>query len=82
MSRTVPHTWCDKCDKRGFYDEHDADKALGKAQTKRNRTFDRNSAGTRRGMKRESRHYECGNGFYHLTEESRRVFARYAGQAA
>lgn len=74
-NKTVPFAKC-PCGKRGFEDEQVAEKALGKAQTKRNRAGDK--AGTRRGLKRESRTYWCAAGdVYHLTEQSRRT---YAGQ--
>jgi hypothetical protein len=66
----VPHDWCEGCQKRGFYDEHDAIKALGRARTHRNRLADQ--AGTRRGLYRENRFYECPDGLYHLTSMSRR----------
>ena len=80
MGHTVPWIQC-PCGKRGFEDEHDAEKALGRAQTKRNRIFDR-SAASRRGMKRESRFYECDSGLFHLTEQSRKVFQSYTFASA
>ena len=68
---TVPHDWCECCDKRAFYDEHDARKALGRARTHRNRQAD--AYGTRRGLYRENRVYECpASNLYHLTSMSRR----------
>ncbi|MFC4089320.1 hypothetical protein [Micromonospora sp. GCM10011541] len=68
---TVDHIWCPDCQKRGFESQHLASKALGKAQTKRNRLADK--AGTRRGMNRENRFYnDCPNGLFHLTGMSRR----------
>lgn len=68
----MAHEIC-PCGKRGFADEQDADKALGRARTLRNRTFDRN-APSRRGMVRENRYYECheDGGLLHLTSQSRR----------
>jgi hypothetical protein len=66
----VPYVWCEACSKRGFYDEHDADKALGRARAYRSRLADK--AGTRRGMYRENRYYTCQLGWYHLTSMSRR----------
>lgn len=67
---TVPSAPC-ACGKKGF-EEHAIDKALGKAQAKRNRTFDK--SGSRRGMVRESRFYECEESdLFHLTSMSRRV---------
>ena len=68
--RTVPHDWCGLCEKRGFHTEHDADKALGRARTSRNRQADR--VGTRRGMYRENRRYPCDNGYFHLSSMNRR----------
>ncbi|GGN40247.1 hypothetical protein FHR83_007078 [Actinoplanes campanulatus] len=68
--KTVSHTWCDTCEKRGFTCEHDASKALGRARTHRSRAADK--AGTRRGMRVENRHYECPAGLWHLTGMSRR----------
>jgi hypothetical protein len=76
-NKTVEYEQC-MCGKRGWDDERDADKALGKAQTKRNRAGDK--TGTRRGLKRESRFYYCPIGdMFHLTEQSRRTFDSYAG---
>ncbi|WP_411120573.1 hypothetical protein [Streptomyces sp. x-19] len=63
--------------KRGYDDERVAEKALGKAQAKRHRAGDRK--GTRRGLHRENRFYECSFGLYHLTSQSR---AAYYGAAA
>jgi hypothetical protein len=67
---TVPWTWCPRCGKRGFDCEHDALKALGRAQAKRDRLFEHNPS--RRGLIRENRVYECPEGLYHLTSQSRR----------
>ncbi|NEA50422.1 hypothetical protein [Streptomyces sp. SID10815] len=63
--------------KRGYEDEHVAAKALGKAQAKRHRAGDRK--GTRRGLHRENRFYECSYGMFHLTSQSRMA---YQGAAA
>lgn len=72
---TVPFVKCE-CGKRGFEDEHDAEKALGKARAKRERTFA--GAESRRGMYRENRTYWCEVGeVFHLTEQSRRSFETY-----
>lgn len=69
-STTVPFVIC-PCGKRGWYDEDDAEKALGKARTKRERSADKGP--TRRGMYRENRIYYCIAGdLHHLTEKSRR----------
>ncbi|MCG8926618.1 hypothetical protein [Lentzea sp. CC55] len=71
--KTVSHVWCEPCNKRGFEDEHDAEKALGRARARRERWADQNNPASRRGMKRENRIYECPEGLLHLTEQSRRV---------
>jgi hypothetical protein len=78
-SKTVPFINC-ICGKRGWSEVEDACKALGKAQTKRNRAGDK--SGSRRGIKRESRTYLCPLGdCFHLTEQSRRTFNGYATDA-
>lgn len=66
--KTVEHVWCSSCGKRGFAIERLADRALGRARAKRNRMGD--ARGTRRGLTRESRFYECPEGLFHLTHES------------
>ncbi|MFG2923924.1 hypothetical protein ACGFYA_20790 [Streptomyces sp. NPDC048305] len=48
---------------------HNAEKALGKAQSKRSRRAD--AIGTRRGSKIEHRVYACEEGGWHLTSQSR-----------
>jgi hypothetical protein len=64
-NKTVAYAQC-ACGKRGWYEEGDAGKALGKAQTKRNREGDR--VGSRRGLERETRTYYCARGdLFHLT---------------
>lgn len=78
--RAVPWTWCARCGKRAFACEHDALKALGRAQTKRNRLADRSLS--RRGQVRENRAYECPEGLYHLTSQSRRRHQATADIAA
>jgi hypothetical protein len=55
--------------KRGFLTERDAEKALGRARAKRSRQGE--ARGTMRGLKVESRWYQCDEGGYHLTSESR-----------
>lgn len=73
MTKCVPYEVCG-CGKRGFYDEHDAARSLGRAQTKRDRAA--RAWPSRRGMVRESRYYECpSSGLYHLTSESKRKAA-------
>jgi hypothetical protein len=56
---------------RGFSDTRLADRALGRAQAKRNRRADQR--GTRRGMERENRFFECSYGQFHLTQQSKRA---------
>ncbi|MFI0985049.1 hypothetical protein [Streptomyces exfoliatus] len=63
--------------KRAYEDERTAEKALGRAQAMRHRVGDRK--GTRRGLYRENRHYQCVYGMWHLTAQSR---AEYLGAAA
>jgi hypothetical protein len=78
--KTVPYSTC-QCGKRGWDDDHEAGKALGKARAKRERLADK--GGSRRGMKRENRTYVCPmSGLLHLTEQSRRTYTSYAGLAA
>lgn len=68
---TVPFDMC-PCGKRGWHDERDAEKALGRARAKRNRQYDKNGM-SRRGMVRENRLYLCHEGdLYHLTSQSAR----------
>ncbi|MFE7124064.1 hypothetical protein [Streptomyces sp. NPDC057617] len=74
---TVEFRTCECGAKRGYEDERLASKALGKAQAKRHRAGDRK--GTRRGLLRENRFYECDYGMYHLTSQSR---AAHFGAAA
>ena len=73
--KTVPYKPC-PCGKRDFGNEHQADKALGRARAKRSRLAQRN--GTRRGMVIESRYYMCDFGGYHLTQQSRRQYMAVA----
>lgn len=76
--KTVQYIPC-PCGKRGFEDERLADKALGRAQTKRNRAGDR--AGSRRGIKREGRYYLCDRSdLYHLTNQSHASYNGIQGQ--
>jgi hypothetical protein len=52
------------CGKRGFDTEREALKTLGQIQTHRRRK------GPVRGIKMETRAYECEWGYWHLTSES------------
>lgn len=63
------------CGKRSFHSEHDAERALGRTQSKRSRRAD--ARGTRRGMQVEGRYYICPDAegeVYHLTHLSRRQY--------
>lgn len=78
--KTVEFDRC-PCGKRGFSNRILAEKALGRARTKRTRTVP--AGASRRGMKIENRIYLCpDSGMFHLTEQSRRTFESYAGMAA
>lgn len=70
--KTVPHRHCRSCGKRGFTSERDAEKALGRAQAKRSRTAA--SQGTGRGIRTETRWYQCDEGLFHLTSENRKTY--------
>lgn len=70
--KIVEHRACPCGSKRGFASEQLAEKALGRAQAKRNRAADK--AGTRRGMHIESRYFECSEGMLHLTSQSKRSY--------
>jgi hypothetical protein len=63
--------------KRGFESRQRAEKALGRAQTKRARRAD--AHGTRRGLEVEHRAYLCEAGAWHLTKESRKSFEMRQG---
>lgn len=71
-TKTVEHRSCRCGVKRGFASERLADKALGRAQAKRDRAAE--ARGTRRGSHRESRYYQCDFSMFHLTSESRRSY--------
>jgi len=71
-NKTVDWRSCECGVKRGFTSRTEADKAMGRAQTKRTRRAD--SAGTRRGLKVERRTYECDYGMWHLTSENRSTY--------
>ncbi|MEU3050901.1 hypothetical protein ABZ705_31135 [Streptomyces sp. NPDC006984] len=75
--RAVAFSRCQCGKERGYDDERTAEKALGRAQAKRDRAGTRK--GTRRGLYRENRFYECDYGMWHLTSQSR---AEYLGAAA
>ncbi|MFE5971422.1 hypothetical protein ACFQ64_04585 [Streptomyces sp. NPDC056460] len=70
--KTVEFHTCECSGKRGFADVRAAEKALGRAQAKRDRTAERR--GQRRAIDRENRIYQCDFGMWHLTKQSRRSF--------
>ncbi|MFI1655651.1 hypothetical protein ACH4ZU_12190 [Streptomyces sp. NPDC020472] len=75
--KTVDFYSCNCSGKRAFPDKRSAEKALGRAQAKRDR-----QAQTIRGrgpINRENRVYECEFSMWHLTKQSR---ASYLGAAA
>jgi len=59
--------------KRDFMSKRNAEKNLGRARAKRTRRAD--AHGTRRGLKVEGRVYQCPEGGWHLTSESRSSYA-------
>lgn len=69
------------CGKRSFHSEHDAQRALGRTQTKRARKWDKQ--GSRRGLTIETRWYVCDQSereVFHLTHMNRRTFEGLASQ--
>ncbi|AWN07275.1 hypothetical protein SEA_RANA_57 [Streptomyces phage Rana] len=71
--KTVRYTSCPCGVKRSFFSEREAEKALGRAKAKRQRTAE--SRGTGRGLRTEGRWYQCEvSDLYHLTSESRRSY--------
>lgn len=77
-SYTVPFDLC-PCGKRGWHDERDAEKAMGRAKAKRNKALD--ATGSRRGLVRENRIYLChASEMFHLTSQSRRENAAQRAQ--
>lgn len=70
--KTVDWSSCPCGQKRGFNTRREADRAMGRAQTKRTRPAD--NRGTRRGLKVEGRIYQCDEGMFHLTSQSRRSY--------
>jgi hypothetical protein len=73
---SVPHINC-ACGKRGFLNEHDAEKALGRAQAKRDRVGQQ--YGSRRGVARENRIEWCDlSDTFHLTAKNRSSYASAA----
>lgn len=74
--KTVEFHTCECSAKRAFADERAAQKALGRAQAKRDRAADRR--GQRRALERENRVYQCHFGMWHLTKQSRRSFEEQA----
>lgn len=80
MARKLDYIGC-VSGKRSFVDEIDADKALGRARTQRQRFGD--ARGSRRGLKIENRTYYCrACDGWHLTEMSKRDFNQVAESRA
>ncbi|MEV5136283.1 hypothetical protein AB0K71_15565 [Streptomyces syringium] len=75
--RAVAFSKCQCGKERGYDDERVAAKALGRAQAKRDRAGARK--GTRRGLCRENRFYQCDYGMWHLTSQSRTEYLGAAG---
>lgn len=68
--KSVRHVTCQSCGGlRGFLTERDAEKALGRAQSKRARV---------RGTQMETRYFEGPCGLWHLTSVSAKHFRRLA----
>ncbi|MFE0104167.1 hypothetical protein [Streptomyces sp. NPDC059009] len=78
--KTVEFHTCDCSDKRAFPDRRSAEKALGRAQAKRDRQAQRWDS--RHPMNREHRVYQCDFGMWHLTKQSRRTYEEHASQNA
>ncbi|MGW3336177.1 hypothetical protein ACWDCL_01685 [Streptomyces sp. NPDC001009] len=78
--KTVDFHACECSAKRGFPDRRSAEKALGRAQAKRDRSASRWES--RHPMDRENRVYECDYGVWHLTKQSRRSYEEYAARYA
>ncbi|MFH8414396.1 hypothetical protein [Streptomyces collinus] len=66
--------------KRDFMSERNAEKELGRARAKRTRRAD--AHGTRRGLRVESRVYQCERGGWHLTAESRSSYTNRVAEVA
>ncbi|MEU2111547.1 hypothetical protein [Streptomyces sp. NPDC019507] len=78
--KTVEFHNCECSAKRGFTDRRAAEKALGRAQAKRDRQAQRLES--RPPMNRENRVYECEFGMWHLTKQSRRSYEETAARLA
>ncbi|MEU3265083.1 hypothetical protein [Streptomyces bacillaris] len=78
--KTVDFHLCGCSDKRAFPDKRTAEKALGRAQAKRDRQAQ--SIRGRAPIGRENRVYECEFGMWHLTKQSRRSYDEYAAHYA
>ncbi|MGW1558345.1 hypothetical protein ACWCQ1_17750 [Streptomyces sp. NPDC002144] len=78
--KTVEFHTCDCSDKRAFGDRRAAEKALGRAQAKRDRQAQRWEG--RHPQNRENRVYQCDFGMWHLTKQSRRSYEEHAARNA
>jgi len=74
--KTVEFHACDCSGKRAFGDRRAAEKALGRAQAKRDRQAQRREG--RHPQGRENRAYQCDFGMWHLTKQSRRSYVERA----
>ncbi|SNS49809.1 hypothetical protein [Actinacidiphila glaucinigra] len=78
--KTVDFQSCECSDKRAFPDRRAAEKALGRAQAKRDRhaaRFEHHGP-----IDRENRAYQCDYGMWHLTKQSRRSYEEWAARNA
>ncbi|MFD4542430.1 hypothetical protein [Streptomyces bauhiniae] len=78
--KTVDFRPCECGVKRGFLDQRAAEKALGRAQAKRDRQAQRWEGA--HPIHRENRVYECDYGMWHLTKQSRRTYEECAARLA
>lgn len=78
--KTVDFHTCECSDKRAFPDKRSAEKALGRAQAKRDRQAQ--SIRGRGPINRENRVYECEFNMWHLTKQSRRSYEEHAAYHA
>ncbi|MFI6275974.1 hypothetical protein [Streptomyces sp. NPDC050988] len=78
--KTVDFHACECSDKRAFPDRRSAEKALGRAQAKRDRQAQRWEG--RHPMNRENRVYQCDYDMWHLTKQSRRTYEGHTARIA
>ncbi|WP_371671256.1 hypothetical protein OG985_28720 [Streptomyces sp. NBC_00289] len=78
--KTVEFHNCECSAKRAFADRRAAEKALGRAQAKRDRQASRTDV--HMPMSRENRVYQCEYDMWHLTKQSRRSYEEIAARLA